>query len=141
MPVEEMPLDFIQQIAVYVHKDAADFAFKVEMIPAVYSVVCVLITGAFTVMQDIFADFSLLRQFFKMPVDCGLPDTLSGIRKMAYYLIDRYMNALKGLHIIENGLSLPGVIIYRTFACHGSYPIPKDQYCQYENGNYFHIHG
>jgi hypothetical protein len=115
MAAEEMPLDFIQQIAVYVNEEAAGFAFQVEMIPAVCAAVLVLVTGACTVMQDILADFSLSREFFQMPVDGGLSDALSGILKMAYYPADRNMGALEGLEVIENVLPLPGVIGCRTF--------------------------
>jgi hypothetical protein len=99
-----------------------------------------LITGAFAVMQDIPADLSLSRQFFKMPVDGSLPDALFHIIKMTYNLIDCYMSALKGFHVIKNTLSLPGVIIYRTFY-HRLYGIAGDRYCQYENEYYFHIIG
>jgi hypothetical protein len=112
---EEVPFDFIQKIAVHMDEGAANFAFKMEMIPAVCFAVYVLITGAFAVVQDILADLSLGRQFFKMPVDGSLPDALFHIIKMTYNLIDCHMGALKGLHVIKNTLSLPGVIIYRTF--------------------------
>jgi hypothetical protein len=139
MLTEEMPFNFIQQIAVHVDEGAAGFALQVEMIPAVCSFGYVLITGAFTVMENIFADLSLSRQFFKMPVDGSLPDTLFDILKMAYYAANRYMGALKGPYVIENTLPLPGAIICRTFTRHGPYRIMPDQCCQYENGNYFHI--
>jgi hypothetical protein len=85
-----------------------------KMIPA-FSRVYVLVTGAFAFIQHIFADLPPGRQFFEMPVDGGLPDDLFGILKMAYYLIDRDMAALKGLHVIEDMLSLAGVVICRTF--------------------------
>jgi hypothetical protein len=97
-----------------VDKVSADFAFQMEMIPAVY-LVYVLITGAFTIMQDIFTDLPLSHQLFEMAVDGSLPNSIFHILKIAYYLIDRYMSTLEGLKVIKNALPLPGVIIYRTF--------------------------
>jgi hypothetical protein len=85
-----------------------------EMIPAFY-LVDVLVAGAFAVTQDVFADLPLSRQSFKMPVDGGLPDDLFGILKMADYVVDRNMTAPKRLHVIEDTLPLPSVIICRTF--------------------------
>jgi hypothetical protein len=85
-----------------------------KMIPAFY-LVYILVTGTFSVTQDVLADLPPGRQFFEMPVDGGLPDGVFGILKMAYYLVDRNMAAPKGLHVIEDTLSLPGVIICRTF--------------------------
>jgi hypothetical protein len=118
MRFEEMLFDFIQKIAVHMDKAAAGFTFQMKMFPAVFPIVHVLVTGAFIITQDIFTDLPFSRQFFKMPVDSGLPDKVLRILKMTYYLVNRHMTALKGLHIIEDALSLPGVVVHRTFTCH-----------------------
>jgi hypothetical protein len=116
MTAEEMFFDLIQEIAVRMDEIAAHFAFQMEMIPAFYRVY-VLVTGAFALIQHIFADLSPGRQFLQMPVDSGLPNDLFRIRKMARYLIDRDMGSPKGLHVIKDTLPLAGMIICRTF-CH-----------------------
>jgi hypothetical protein len=139
--VEEMPFNFFQKLAVHVDEVAADFTFKMKMFPAIFFVFYVLITGAFVIMQNIFADPSPGGQFFKMPVNGRLPNYLAGVLKMAYYLIDRYMTALEGPHILKDTLSLPGTIICRAFMRHGLYRIKKNKSCQYENEYYFHIEG
>jgi hypothetical protein len=113
---EEMLFDLIQYIAVRMDEIAADFALQMKMIPAFY-LVYVLVTGALAVTQDVFADLPPGRQVFKVPVNGGLPDGVFGILKMAHYLVDRNMGASEGLHVIEDALSLPGVIFCRTF-CH-----------------------
>jgi hypothetical protein len=116
MTAEEMFFDLVQQIAVRMDEIAADFAFQMEMIPAFYRVY-VLVTGAFALIQHIFADLSPGRQFLQMPVDSGLPDNLFAILKIPRYLIDRDMSSPKGLHVIKDTLPLTGMIICRTF-CH-----------------------
>jgi hypothetical protein len=97
---------------------AAVFAFQVEMLPAMFFAVYILITGAFPVMRDIFANHAIGGKFFKMPVYRGLPHDVFRVRKMARHLIHRYMIASQGLHIVEYGPALPGMIICRTFTRH-----------------------
>jgi hypothetical protein len=116
MAAQEVFFDLIQEIAVRMDEIAADFAFQVEMIPACYCVY-VLVTGAFALIQHIFADLPPGRQFLQMPVDSGLPNDLFRILKMARYLIDRNMGSPKGLHVIKDTLPLEGMIMRRTF-CH-----------------------
>jgi hypothetical protein len=135
MTAEEMLFDLIQQIAVHMDKGPADFAFQMEMIPAFYCVY-VLVTGAFALIQHVFADLSPDRQLLQMPVDGGLPDDFFGILKMTHYLIDSNMRAPKGLHVIKDALSLPGVIICRTFR-HRPYRTIINWKRQYENECYF----
>jgi hypothetical protein len=118
MSAEEMPPDLVQQIAVLVDEASADFAFQMEMFPAPPAAAGVLVTGAFTAARGILADLPPGRQFFKMPVDGGLPNGLFRTGKMPRYLNDRYMAAAEGLHIVEDVLSLPGMIICRTPLCH-----------------------
>jgi hypothetical protein len=118
MAAEEMFFDLIQQIAVRMDEIAADFALQMEMIPA-FCRVYVLVTGAFALIQHIFADLSPGRQFLQMPVDSGLPNNLFGILKMPRYLIDRDMSSPKGLHVIKDAPSLAGMMICRT-CCHRS---------------------
>jgi hypothetical protein len=118
MFVAEMSFDFFQKAAVRMDEATANFTFQMKMFPAICPVVYVLITSAFVFVQDIFADLPLDRQFFKMPVDGRLPDCFFRILKIADYLADRYMAALKGFQIIKNTLSLPSAVIYRTFMRH-----------------------
>jgi hypothetical protein len=120
MFAEQVPFNFTQKITVQMNEGAAGFAFHVEMPPAFFFVVDVLVTGAFVIKQSIFADPSLGRQPLKVPVDGGLPNFLFHRFKMAYHLINRYMIPPQGLHIIENPLSLPGVIIWGPFIHHRS---------------------
>jgi hypothetical protein len=122
-----------------VDKGAAAFAFQMKMFPAVFFVFYILITGTFVIKPEVFADLSRGPQFFKMPVDGSLPDGVFGVLEMAQDLGNRYMPAPKGLHIIKNALSLPGMIICRTFICHNRHPIIGCKHCQYENEYYFHI--
>jgi hypothetical protein len=81
--VEEMPLYFIQEITVRMDEAAADFAFQMEMFPAVCAVVYVLIAGALAVTEGVLTDLPPGGQFFKMPVDGGLSDKLFRLRKVA----------------------------------------------------------
>jgi hypothetical protein len=118
MTAEEMPPDLFQQIAVLVDKAAADFALQVKMFPALPASSGILVTGAFAAACGVFTDLPLGRQFFKMPVDSGLPDGLLRAGKVPRYLVNRYMAAAQGLHIVEDALSLPGVIICRTPLSH-----------------------
>jgi hypothetical protein len=118
MPAEKMFFHSIQKIAVHMDEGAAAFTFQVKMFPAFFFLINILITGTFIIKPDIFANLPRGPQFLKMTVDGGLPDSVFRVLKMAYYLINRYMPALKGSHIIKNALSLPGMIIRRTFICH-----------------------
>jgi hypothetical protein len=118
MVPEEMLFNFFQQITIHMDEGAATFAFQMEMFPAFFFTVYVLITGAFVIKQNIFTELSFGREFLKMPVYGGLPNSLFRIFKVAYYLINRYMTARQGLHIFKNTLALPGVIICRTFTHH-----------------------
>jgi hypothetical protein len=47
---KEMPLNFVQKIAIQVNQGAALFAFKMKVPPADFVLVDILITGAFTVL-------------------------------------------------------------------------------------------
>jgi hypothetical protein len=122
MPAEKVFFNFLKKITVQMDEGAANFAFHVKMLPAFFFVVDVLVAGAFVVKQDILTDLSPGGQPFKMAVDGGLADFLFRVFKMAYYLINRYMTALQGLHIVKNALSLPGVIIYRALIHDGFVP-------------------
>jgi hypothetical protein len=115
---EEMSPDLFQQIAVLVDKAAAYFALQMEMFPALPVAADILVAGAFTVAGGIFADLPPGRKFFKVAVDGGLPDGFVPIGKMPRYLVDRYMAASQGLHVVEDALSLPGMIICRTPLSH-----------------------
>jgi hypothetical protein len=114
----EVPPDSVQQIAVFVDKAAADFALQMEMVPAPPVASHILVTGAFTVAGGVFTDRSPGRQFFKVPVDGGLPDRFLFVGKMPRYLVNRYVTAVQGPHIVEDALSLPGTILCRTPLCH-----------------------
>jgi hypothetical protein len=122
MPAQKVPFNFIQKIAVHVDEGAAAFAFQVKMFPATGLVIYVLVTGAVAVIQGIFTDPPLGRHFFKMPVNGGLSDYLFRILKMTRYLINRYMIPLQGFQVIKDALSLPGMVICRTFTRHISAP-------------------
>jgi hypothetical protein len=121
---KEMPFNFIQQFAVRVDDAAADFAFQVEMFPALCFIVNVLITGAAAVVEEIFANLPRSGKFFQMPVDGSLPNGRPLVRKMAYQLIHGDMTVPKGTHILKNVLSLPGMIICRAFMFHHGYRVP-----------------
>jgi hypothetical protein len=88
------------------------------MFPAVFFAAYILVTGAFAVMEDIFAYQAGSGQPFKMTVHGSLPHGLSRVLKVAYYLINRYVAVPQGLDIIENRLTLPGMVIFRTFSRH-----------------------
>jgi hypothetical protein len=118
MFAEKMPFNFIKKIAIRMDKASADFALQMKMLPACCFVLYILITGAPAAAQRVFAYPALRRQFFKMPVDGGLPYKLFRVLKMADQLIDRYMTAFEGLHVSEDTLPLAGVIFRRTFTRH-----------------------
>jgi hypothetical protein len=139
--LKNMPPDFIQHLTFKVDKGSAFFTFQVEMFPAFRAVTGILITGAFSVIEYIFAEFPLLREFFQMPVDRGLPYAFPLIGEKPGRLIHRNVPAPQGLKIIQDPFSLAGTVIRRTAVFHNRQGIRPFRYCQYENENYFHIRG
>jgi hypothetical protein len=121
---KEMLFDSVQHTAIRVDKAAAYITLQMEMFPALAVIVYVLITGACTPVQHVFADIPLGRQFFEVPVDGGLPYKRSRVLKMTPYLSGCYMAAPKGLHVIKNTLTLAGAVIRRTFIPHSIGRIP-----------------
>jgi hypothetical protein len=134
-----MPPDFIQRITFKVDKGSAFFTFQVEMFPAFGIVFDILITGAFAFTEYIFSDFPLLREFFQMPVDRGLPDMFPHVDEMPRRLIDRNVPAAQRLKVIQNTFPLAGGIICRAAVFHDGYYNSPAFYCQYENECYFHF--
>jgi hypothetical protein len=116
--LKDMPPYSIQRVTFKVDKDSALFTFQVEMFPAFRAVIHILITGAFAFVEYVFAEFSLLSQFFQMPVNRGLPDSFPLTGEKPGRLVYRYVPAPEGLKIIQNTLPLAGSIIRRTAVFH-----------------------
>jgi hypothetical protein len=116
--LKNMPPDVIQRVTFKVDKGSAFFTFQVEMLPAFRAVTGILITGAFAFVEYVFAEFPLLRQFFQVPVDRGLPYAFPLAGEKAGRLIHRNVPAPQGLKVIQNAFPLAGTVIRRAAVFH-----------------------